>query len=294
MPSSSDKQQTTKTTTEPYKAAQPLLNTAMGDALKAYNNGNLVKSTQIDTAVPFSDQTKSALQRLEYNAAKAMKPENNPMQPIIGNMSDIWKQGGYNAEQQTALDALRPIASGDYLNRPDPNFEAVLARTKENAGTDVNSMLATMGRFAGGAHQGILADRLGGIEAQSRLDQYNMERDRQSDAINQLFGMGQAGQDNMASSGTVMRDLLAAKDAPANAMLNIGSIYEQQKAAKLNDKLRKADSKLTNLQALLGVAGGAGGYGTTRAQAPTTNNGWSNALGAGTAGLGLLSLLGGF
>jgi hypothetical protein len=291
MSGGSDTQETT-TTAEPYKAAKPLLNTAMGDAMKAYNNGNLMPSSKMKTAIRYSPSTREGMGNIQRNARGAMAT--NAMGGNLSQMGDIWGNGGYNSQQQTALDALNPIARGDYLNRPDANFEAVLSRTKENAGTDVNSMMSGMGRFAGGAHQGIFADTLGGIESEARLGQYNLERDRQAGAIGDLFNMGQQGQSNLSNSGSIYQSLLAGQDAPANALMGIGAMQEDYKGRVKNDALRKADSKLTNLQALLGVAGGAGGYGRTTAQMPAQNNGWSNALGMGAGGLGLLGMLGGF
>lgn len=287
----SDRQETT-TTAEPYKNAKPLLNTAMADALKAYKNKNLVPSSKMNTVVGYDPTTRRGMGQIELSNTHAMT--NNPMNNALRQMESTWGKGGYNTQQQTALNALNPIARGDYLNKPDANFEAVLARTKENAGTDVNAMMSGMGRFAGAAHQGILADTLGGIESQARLGQYNLERDRQAGAIGDLFNMGQQGQSNLSSSGDVFQSMLAGRDAPANALMGIGAMREDLAGRQLNDKLRQADSKLTNLQALLGVAGGAGGYGQTTAQGPTQSNGWSNALGAGMGGLGLLGMLGGW
>lgn len=286
-----DTQETT-TTAEPYKASKPLLDKAMGDAMSAYNGGGLVPSSGMKTAIKYSDLTKDGMQDIRQNARGAMAT--NAMGGTLGQMGNIWGNGGYNAQQQTALDALNPIARGDYLNKPDANFEAVLSRTKENAGTDVSSMMAGMGRFAGGAHQGIFADTMGGIESGARLGQYNLERDRQAGAIGDLFSMGQQGQSNLSNAGSVYRDMLAGQDAPANSLMGLGAMKEDYAGRRRNDQLRMADSGLTNLQALLGVAGGAGGYGKTTAQMPMQNNGWSNALGMGAGGLGLLGMLGGF
>ena len=43
---------TTTSTNTPYKAAQPLLDKGMGDALKQYNAGGLVKPNTMSTVVP--------------------------------------------------------------------------------------------------------------------------------------------------------------------------------------------------------------------------------------------------
>lgn len=282
----SNKQQTTKTSNAPYKSAQPLLDTAMGDALNLYNKDKLVGSTGISTAVPFDSLTREGMRGMRSNARDANS--NSAFGSIMGNFNDTYGNGGFNSQQRTAMDALMPTARGDFLNRTDPNFENVLSTTKENAGTDVNSMLAGMGRFAGGAHQGILADKLGNIEADARLGQYNLERDRQSDAANTIFGMGQQGMDNTAAAGDVWSSILGGRDAANQSLMGLGSMREDLAGRRINDRIRRADGPLSQLQALLGIAGGAGGYGTTRAQAPANNNGFSNAAGAS---LGLASLL---
>jgi hypothetical protein len=287
----SDTQETT-TTAEPYKASKPLLDKAMGDAMSAYNGGGLVPSSGMKTAIPYSGLTREGMGDIRRNARSAMGTD--AMAGTLGQMGNIWGNGGYNSQQQTALDALNPIARGDYLNKPDANFEAVLSRTKENAGTDVNSMMSGMGRFAGGAHQGIFADTMGGIESQARLGQYNLERDRQAGAIGDLFNMGQQGQSNLSNSGSIYQSLLAGQDAPANSLMGLGAMQEDYKGRVKNDQLRMADSGLTNLQALLGIAGGAGGYGKTTAQMPMQNNGWSNALGMGMSAASMMSMLGGY
>jgi hypothetical protein len=284
--------QTTTTTNQPYKASKPLLDTAMGDAMKMYNNGNLNPSNDIKTAIPYDDATKKGMTKISNNANAAIDADR--MGPALRQMGNIWGQGGFNNQQQTAMNPMIATARGDFLNRPDANFEDVLSRTKDNAGTDVNSMMSGMGRFAGGAHQGIFADTMGGIESQARLGQYNLERDRQTAAAGQLFDMGQQGQSNLSNAGSVYQGLLAGKDAPANALMGVGAMREDLAGRQKNDEIRMADSKLNDLRTLLGISSGAGGYGSQTAQMPMQNNGWSNALGAGMGGLGLMSMLGGF
>lgn len=286
--SGGSKTQTSTTSQQPYAASKPLLNTAMKDAMKRYESGTgaLNPSSQIDTAIPFAGQTKAGMGAMESNARNAMGQ--NPFQAMLGDFGDTYGQGGFNDAQRTAMNPMTATARGDFLNRVDPNFEKVLGTAKENAGTDVGSMMAGMGRFAGGAHQGILTDRLGNMEADARLGQYNIERDRQTDAADSLFGMGQAGMGNVANAGDVWTSLLAGQDAAPNALMGIGAMNEDLAGRQKNDQLRKAESRMNDLKALLGIASGAGGYGTSTAQTPMQNNSMSNMMGGG---LGLASLL---
>jgi len=285
--------QTTVQSNEPYEAAQPLLDRAMGDAMTRYRSGNLTPSSRMDTTVPWSSDTRSGMGVIGRNARDAISQ--SPFSDMLGNFGDTYGNGGFNQQQRTAMDALNPIARGDFLDptRTNQHFESILSRTRENAGTDVSQMMAGMGRFAGGAHQGVLADTLGGIESEARLNQYNLERDRQTNAAGQLFGMGQTGMDNVANAGSVWTDLLAGRDAAPNSLIGLGSMHEDLAGRQLNDRLRRADAPLNDIRTLLGIASGAGGYGTSTAQTPTQNNTMSNMLGGG---LGLASLLfgGGF
>ncbi len=286
--SGGSKKQTTTQTNSPYKGAQPLLDTAMSQGLGLYQSGGLNQSANINTAVPLSSQTQEGMGAIHRNAADAMRPGMDPFPNMMANFGTTYGRGGYNDEQRSAISLLAPTARGDYLNRTDPNFEAVLARTKENAGTDVGQMMSGMGRFAGGAHQGILADRLGGIESEARLNQYNTERDRQTGAINSLFGMGQTGMGNVANAGSIWSDMLAGRNAAPESIMGIGSQLEDYEGRLINDRIRQLDKPTTDLQTLLGIAQGAGQYGTSTAQQPRQSNTFSNIMGGG---LGLASLL---
>lgn len=287
--SGGSKTQTTTQTNKPYKAAQPLLDNAMKRGNALFQNGQLVPSASMSGVVPMSGNTQKGLWMREGNAAQAAAAD--PIGKMFGNFSSTYGNGGYNDQQRSAINALMPTVNGDYLNRADPNFERVLATTKENAATDVGQMMSGMGRFAGGSHQGILADRLGNIEADARLNQYNTERDRQTNAINSMFGMGQSGMQNVGNAADIWSSMLTARDQPAQAFLDLGASNEGYNAAQINDQLRRADAPLTNIQSLLGIAQGAGQYGTATSQQPRQSNTFSNILGGG---LGLASLLGGF
>jgi hypothetical protein len=292
MAGGGSKTQTSTTTQEPYGASKPLLNTAMGDAMKMYKDGSINAGQKINTAVPFSQESKYGLQGMENNARNAAGQ--SPFRDMLGDFGDTYGQGGFNDQQRTAMNPMTATARGDYLNRVDPNFEKVLATSKENAGADVNSMMAGMGRFAGGAHQGILADKMGNMDASARLGQYNTERDRQMSAANSLFGMGQQGMNNVGNAGDVWSSLLAGQDSPYNAMMGVGSLKEDLAGRKLDDKIRQANLPMSNIQSLLGVASGAGNYGTSMAQTPQQNNTMSNIGGGLLGGASLLKMMGGF
>lgn len=143
---------------------------------------------------------------------------------------------------------------------------------------------------ATGIEQGNRQMQAAGLTNLANTEAGNLSR--QMEGISQQFNAGQTGFGNLPSAYQTMQQ-------PASLLRDIGGAFEDLSARELNDQLRIADEKqnapLANIQALLAVAGGAGGYGTSQstAQIPTQqqNNGVSNALGAG---LGAASLLGGF
>jgi hypothetical protein len=97
--------------------------------------------------------------------------------------------------------------------------------------------------------------------------------------------MGQTGMDNMNPAYASMK-------APAEDLMGVGSMYEDLMGRTMNDQLRITNEKqnlgLSNIQALLAAAAGAGNYGTQTGTAQGPNSTLSNIAGGG---LGLLSLL---
>ncbi|WP_422383280.1 hypothetical protein [Roseibium album] len=143
---------------------------------------------------------------------------------------------------------------------------------------------------ATGIEQGNRQMQAAGLTNLANTDAGNLSRQMQG--ISQQFNAGQTGFGNMSSA-------LDAMQQPADMLRGVGGAYEDLATRELNDELRisqeKQNAPLSNLQALLAVAGGAGGYGTSQstAQVPyqQQNNGLSNTIGAG---LGAASLFGGF
>ncbi|WP_298966140.1 hypothetical protein [uncultured Roseibium sp.] len=325
-------QQTQKTVNEPYSAAKPLLNTAMGDALKAYNDDGLIKPNTMSTVVPFDKRTTQGM-----NALEAAANQNIGSKGLSGQMQGVINSGGFTAPQSTAVgyfgdvtagnrdvDAgqsfasqnLSDIASGKMLGGGDPYFEEVLNRAGEEARFAVDRGAQAAGRYGSEDHSGNVASEITDLQTRARSGQYNQERaaqvaatqlldqnrladanieagnvGRQMQGASQMFNMGQTGFGNLPTAFQNMQ-------APAQTLTSLGGAYEDLAGRELNDDLRiqseQDNEELANMQALLGIASGAGGYGTSTAQAqvPVQNNGFSNALGLGLTGASLLS--GGF
>jgi hypothetical protein len=262
---------TTTSTNTPYKAAQPLLDKGMGDALKQYNAGGLVKPNTMSTVVPFSQQTTQGM-----GALQGLANDNIGGNGLSGQLQGIIDNGGYNADQQTALEGIRNTATGAFDINSDPGFQQVFDKT-QNA---VNQNAAGLGRYASGTHEGVMTRELGDLGAR----QYQNFQSRKDNAQQQLFNAGQTGQGNMVSA-------FDAAQAPSNVLMGLGSMSEDLYGRTLNDQLRIANeaqnAPLANIQALLAAANGAGAYSTGTQTAQGPSNTFSNIAGAG---LGAASL----
>lgn len=267
----SGSKQTTTTTNQPYAAAQPLLNKAMGDALKLYNDGGLVKPNTQSTVVPYAQQTTQGM-----NALQGLANDNIGSNGLSGQLQSIINNGGYNSDQQTALEGIRNTATGSFDINSDPGFQQVLDKT-QNA---VNQNAAGLGRYASGTHEGVMTRELGDLGAR----QYQDFQTRKDNAQQQLFNAGQTGQGNLVSA-------FDAAQAPSNILMGLGSMNEDLYGRTLNDQLRIAseaqNAPFANAQALNAIASGAGSFGTNTQQAQGPSNTLSNAVGAG---LGAMSL----
>ena len=277
---SGDNSTTQTATNEPYKAAKPLLDKGMGDALKQYNSGGLVKPNTMSTVVPFAQQTMQGMNSVQQNATDAMAPGgfSDQFKSIIGN-------GGFNDPQMDAMNNTRTLANSSYDMNANPGFQDVLNQALDKSTYGVNQNAAAMGRYGSGTHQGVMQEEQGNLASRMINDDYNRFLGRRDAAQGQLFGMGQTGMDNMNPA-------YASMNAPAEDLMGIGSMYEDLMGRTMNDQLRIANEKqnlpLANIQALLAAAAGAGNYGSQTSKAQGPNSTFSNIAGAG---LGLAGLL---
>ncbi len=281
MSGDSNKTTTTASNT-PYKAAQPLLDKGMGDALKAYNNGGLVKPNTMSTVVPFAQQTQHGMASLG-----GLATANSNGQGLSGQYQDIINNGGYNADQQSAVNNIKQTANSSYDMNANPGFANVLKQAQDAATGSVNGLAAGMGRYDSGTHQGVLGKTVGDVTGNMVSSDFNNWLGRRDSAQQQLFNAGQQGQTNLGAAYT-------GAQAPANTNMQLGAMNEDLYGRTLNDQLRIANDRnnapLANIQALLAAANGAGSYGTQTSTAQGPNNTFSNIAG-GILGGG--SLLGG-
>lgn len=313
--SGGSKTQTQTTTQQPYAAAKPLLDQGMGDALKQYQNGGLVKPNTMSTVVPYANQTMQGM-----NAIQSGAQANMGGQGLSGQYQNVINSGGYTGAQQQAMGNLNPFASGqnntssaqanlsgvaagNNLGGGNPYFEQALQTASDKTMDSVNRQAAGMGRYGSGAHSGVAAREIGNLQTQARANQHNQERNYQmqanqmldaarSDNLNRQMGaIGQqfnAGQTALGNLGTAYQGSMA----PADALMGVGGMYEDLMGRQMNDRLRIANEQqnlpLANIQALLAAGSGAGGYGTGTTTAQMPNNTASNIAGGLLGGASLL------
>lgn len=264
---------------EPYKAAQPLLDKGMGDALSLYKNGGLVKPNTMSTVVPFSNQTVQS-----QNALTGLANANTGTNGLTGQYQSIINNGGYNADQKTALNGIRDTATSGFDPYNNPAFSQVLKTAQEGALFGDQQNASALGRYGSPAQQGVQERNLGNLTAGLVGNEYNNWQNRQTAAQQQLFNAGQTAQGNLGSAYT-------GAQAPAQTLAGVGAQQEDLYGRTLNDQLRIANettnAPLANIQALLAAANGAGNYGTQQSTAQGPNNTFSNILG-GALGAGSL------
>ncbi len=173
MGSSAGPTQTKEETKDPWGPAKPVLKDVLRNA-QTYGN-DPTRFTQT-----FGQDTRDA-------ATGIANLGRNPMeqQTALRGLIDGTQQS-YGVGQ----DALRATASGGMLTN-NPYLDSVLANSRQRAADSVNQQFAGAGRYGSGAHTGILGDRLGAIETDARMKNYNAERSNQLNAAGILNANGQ-------------------------------------------------------------------------------------------------------
>lgn len=293
--SGGSKTQTSTSSAEPYKAAKPLLDWSMGQGMDMAKQGGLAKPLTMSTVVPFADQTTQAFGGMMNNA----QGQTGNMAQGVSGLSDLIGRGGYGSGTSSMAEQnLGNVASGQMLGGGDPHFQNVLDQATRRAGDAVNLQASSMGRTGSGANQGVLAREVGDLSARMMSDQYNRERDRQVQAVGMIDDQRNTAANNMMNATGMLPAAYQGSMMPYQTMRDVGSSYEDLYGRQLNDQLRIAqetqNAPLANIQALLGIAGGAGQYGTQTQTAQMPGTGLSNALGYGLGGLSALGGLGGW
>ena len=250
--SGSKKTETTEAKKDPWAPAQPLLTDILSSAQSLGSDPSRFTPT-------FSGTTRDAAAGLE-----ALGRTPTAQQGLLPGLTQDATRG-YSG----AIDTLTNTASGGMLG-PNPYLDDVLATAGRRAADLVNAQFAGAGRYGSGAHTGVLADRLGAIETNARMQNYDAERARQLNAAGLLTGEAQRGAQYANQSD-------AANVAQNQLLGQAGQMYDT-----FDNAVRTAPLAATQWQA--GLATPIAGLGGT-SQSTTTSSTPANIPGMIAGGL---------
>lgn len=301
---------------DPWAPAIPALNEALSGAMNAYRNTyNGPQVAGMDPNVwAGQNQILANSQNglVSGNATSALQG----LRGILGNggFNDYMTQGAGSLQSgMSGLDSvqnnLNPYASGQYLKQGgNPYLDSTIGSAMKDAAQGVNAQFSSAGRYGSGANADALANRLGSIATNARMQDYNQQQSNQLQANSMLSslagmrgtlgsslaGIGQQGANNLFGAGNALGQLATAQNTDAANQMGVGSQrmdYQQQ----LIDAANQAPwAKVGNLAQIAGGIGGLGGtstgmsYGTQQMQG---GGGLGSILGGGLAGLGGLGNL---
>lgn len=266
------KQQTTTTNNAPWSGAQPALSTGLSEATRLYGSGVGAQSYGGSTVIPWDQKTVQG-----QNALTQAANANIGGAGASGQYQGVIDSGGYNPAQLEALNNTRSVANSQFDINEDPGF----AQVRDQAINAVNSSASGAGRYGSGTHQQLLGSTIGDLGAR----QYQAWQGRKDAANANLFNIGQQGFGNLGAAYQGLQ-------APANTLMQVGSMNEDLATRYKNDELRRFDESQNkpweNLSRLNAIASGAGSLGGSTTQSQPGQNPFLSALGYGSAGAGIL------
>lgn len=290
------KEKTQTTTTNPYSAVLPGIETGVASATKWFgsNKGPLA---------PMNAYTKDALNQTRALAGKPVAGLDQAQQFT----SDLIGKGGWTDDLRQVQNYLNPFASGQYQN--DPLLAKVIA---EREGRAMNGAAT---QFGGGRY-GSTAIGLGMGRAMSSAGDELMLQSNENTRNRQLTATGLLGQLGEGARGAAMQgvsQLPMLHDlgfSNAERLAGVGDYYQGRAQARHDWPLEKnkqfagllgsyggmgstttAPAKGSTAQSAIGGAALGAGVGAGLGEAFPKIGGWGTAIGG--LGGGLLGLLGG-
>lgn len=236
----SSQTKTESQTKDPWAPAQPVLNDVLDNARKYGNDPNMFRPT-------FSGDTRGGIAALG-----GLRPD--AQNAVLGGLIDK-TQAGYGVGNE----ALMKTAGGGMLGG-NPYLDEVLKTSSSRAADAVNGQFAGAGRYGSGAHTGVLADRLGGIETNARMQNYNTER------TNQLNAAGILNNDATRAAGFAgQQDAATAQGV--NNQIQSGALQDQMATAERTAPLNATQWMAGLAQPIAGLGGSSSGTSTTKTPA---------------------------
>lgn len=285
--------QTQTTEASPWQGAEKYMDNVLSNAGKLWDQGSGFNPYQGNVNAAISNQTQQGLSGI-MNTAQGQGGLLG--QSGVQFANGLLGSGGLSDEQRSALDPLLATARGDSLSTVNPYLQAQIDAMNSDIMNKVQSTASANGRYGSGAMGGILGRELGTANANILSTNWENERNRQLQAANSLqdvYGQGLNRASNLALNGQQITDQLY---DPATRMLGVGDFYDaraqRQKDADIQAWKDKDMAKWNRLNAYSGVVNGNQGPASQTTTTPTTRpSALQTALGAGSAGLGLLGKL---
>jgi hypothetical protein len=266
----SEQKQTSKQESAPWQPAQGGLESILAKAQKLGGNTGLFTPVQGTTTQQAMDQTK----QIANQGSAAL----DPLQQVVGGSTQ-----GFG----TGIDQLMATARGDNLGTVPPMLQAALDTASNKTANLTNQHFSAAGRYGSANHAGTIADRVGAIQTQGLVDNYNTER------ANQLAASGQLQQGGYTGAGMAP----AIDQARLFTPQLLGQVGAQQDAFAM----AKKQAPLNAAQWQAGLTTPIAGLGGTQSSTQTSSvdNPLGTIIGAGMTGLGMMAgmppgMMGGF
>ena len=263
---------TTTTSSDPWSGAQPVLNYTNEKALEYMENGTGSDIYTDSTVTPMDSNSITG-----YDHLSNMSSDNMNGAGASSQYQSIIDAGGYNAEQQNALDNIQATANMDPYNvLNNETYQAVHQNALDSAKNNSNRAAMAGGFFGNSDHNYSTNKAVYDASSNMAMNTINSELARKDAATNALFNYGQQGQNNLASTYQNMQGL-------ADPALTAGAAYEDLASRQIADDVRIFDAQQNaGWNALArgnAIAGGASGFGTSSSTQPSSAVG--DAAGAG-------------
>ena len=285
--------QTTTTESGPWAGVEPYMDNALSQAKNLWNKDSGFNPYTGKVNAAISNQSQQGLAGI-MNTAQGQGGLLG--QSGVGFANGLLNSGGLSQEQRDSMAPLLATARGDSLSTVNPYLQAQIDAMNSDIMNKVQSTASANGRYGSGAMGGILGRELGTANANILSTNWENERNRQLQAANSLqdvYGQGLNRASNLALNGQQITDQLY---DPSTRMLGVGDFYDARNQNQLNADIQawkdKDMAKWNRLNAYNGIIQGNQVGGTQTTTTPTTRpSALQTALGAGTAGLGLLGKL---
>lgn len=266
---SGNKQQTSGTTSEPWKPSQPALQLGLDDAMDVYKSGIGSQPNTMSTVVPYAQQTMQGMNEIQNDAGLARGPMREQFRNVqananmgglntlqrgaVNNLTPIANSnpteglGQLNDIQRNAYNRLNPIAGGSEM-QGNPYLQDVIDRSTRDIVGASNLGASAAGRYGSGGHQNVTEKNVGDMASGLRFADYGNQQNRRDAAIRDIFGMG-----NTANS-QYEADMGRKMDA-TGSLFNAGQQQQNNVNANTGALMDAYTAMQAPSEALMGIGG---------------------------------------